>query len=166
MESVINGINDFVPYILMGMTIIIVLLFIVVVVLFKSIGKLEDRYRRLMRGANGKNIENLLNSKLDQIQDAKQNCEDAIEDIKKLENEIKGCVQKVSIMRYKAFEDVGSDLSFSIALLDGNNDGVVLTGIYARQDSTTYAKPIDKGISRYDLSEEEIQVLNDAMNEK
>lgn len=166
MESVINGINDFAPYILMGMTIIIVLLFIVVVVLFKSIGKLEDRYRRLMRGANGKNIENLLNSKLDQIQDAKQNCEDAIEDIKKLENEIKGCVQKVSIMRYKAFEDVGSDLSFSIALLDGNNDGVVLTGIYARQDSTTYAKPIDKGISRYDLSEEEIQVLNDAMNEK
>lgn len=166
MESVINGINDFAPYILMGMTIIIVLLFIVVVVLFKSIGKLEDRYRRLMRGANGKNIESLLNSKLDQIQDAKQNCEDAIEDIKKLENEIKGCVQKVSIMRYKAFEDVGSDLSFSIALLDGNNDGVVLTGIYARQDSTTYAKPIDKGISRYDLSEEEIQVLNDAMNEK
>ena len=166
MESVINGINDFAPYILMGMTIIIVLLFIVVVVLFKSIGKLEDRYRRLMRGANGKNIENLLNSKLDQIQDAKQNCEDAIEEIKKLENEIKGCVQKVSIMRYKAFEDVGSDLSFSIALLDGNNDGVVLTGIYARQDSTTYAKPIDKGISRYDLSEEEIQVLNDAMNEK
>ena len=142
MESVINGINDFVPYILMGMTIIIVLLFIIVVVLFKSIGKLEDRYRRLMRGANGKNIENLLNSKLDQIQDAKQNCEDAIEEIKKLENEIKGCVQKVSIMRYKAFEDVGSDLSFSIALLDGNNDGVVLTGIYARQDSTTYAKPI------------------------
>ena len=166
MESVINGINDFAPYILMGMTIIIVLLFIIVVVLFKSIGKLEDRYRRLMRGANGKNIENLLNSKLDQIQDAKQNCEDAIEEIKKLENEIKGCVQKVSIMRYKAFEDVGSDLSFSIALLDGNNDGVVLTGIYARQDSTIYAKPIDKGISRYDLSEEEIQVLNDAMNEK
>ena len=70
---------------------------------------------------------------------------------------MKKCVQKVSIIRYKAFEDVGSDLSFSIALLDENNDGIILTGIYGRNESTTYAKPIDKGISRYDLSEEEKQ---------
>ena len=73
-----------------------------------------------------------------------------------------GCVQKVAIMRYKAFENVGSDLSFSIAILDGNNDGVLLTGIYGREESVTYAKPVDKGISRYDLSEEEKQVLNEA----
>ena len=66
-------------------------------------------------------------------------------------------------MRYQAFEDVGSDLSFSIAILDGNNDGIMLTGIYGRQESTTYAKPIDKGISRYDLSEEEIAVINEAL---
>ena len=68
------------------------------------------------------------------------------------------------VIRYKAFEDVGSDLSFSVALLDGENNGVILTGIYGRDYSTTYAKPIDKGISRYDLSEEELHVLNAAMN--
>ena len=77
---------------------------------------------------------------------------------------MKDCVQKVAIMRYKAFEDVGSDLSFSVAILDDNNDGIILTGIYGRNESTTYAKPIDKGISRYDLSEEEICVLNEAIN--
>ena len=48
--------------------------------------------------------------------------------------------------------------------LDGNNDGVILTGIYGRNESTTYAKPIDKGISRYDLSEEENTVLKEAIN--
>ncbi|MEF2834449.1 MAG: DUF4446 family protein, partial [Clostridia bacterium] len=39
-------------------------------------------------------------------------------------------------------------------------------GIYSRQDSTTYAKPIDKGISRYELSEEELHVLNEAMSKE
>ena len=47
---------------------------------------------------------------------------------------------------------------------EANNDGIILTGIYGRNESTAYAKPIDKGISRYDLSEEEICVLNEAIN--
>jgi hypothetical protein len=59
---------------------------------------------------------------------------------------------------------VGSDLSFSIALLDGNQNGVIITSIYGRNESTTYAKPIDKGISRYDLSEEEKKVLGQVIN--
>jgi hypothetical protein len=67
-------------------------------------------------------------------------------------------------LRYRAFENVGSDLSFSISLLDNNNDGFIITGIYGRNDSTTYAKPIDKGLSRYDLSEEEKEVLEKAIN--
>ena len=69
----------------------------------------------------------------------------------------------MNIGRNRLFE-AASLLMHSIALLDDNNDGVVLTGIYARYESTTYAKPIDKGISRYDLSEEEKYVLKDAMN--
>lgn len=164
MGNVTNGLNDFLPYILIGMGVIILLLFVVVIVLFRAIGKVENRYRRLMRGANGKNIEELIKSQLDNIEDANFNSEKALKEIEKLSDKMKTCVQKVSIVRYKAFEDVGSDLSFSLAILDDNNDGVLLTGIYARQESTTYAKPIDKGISRYDLSEEEIAVLNEASN--
>ena len=57
-------------------------------------------------------------------------------------------------------------MSFSIAILDSYNDGVLITGIYSRHDSTTYAKPVDKGISRYELSEEEAYVLNEAINKK
>lgn len=159
-----NMINEFSPYILCGFTVIILLLFIVVIILFKSIGKLENKYRRLMRGASGKNIEELLKSKLNEIEEISENSKKVEDHIRKVEERMKGCIQKVAIVRYKAFEDVGSDLSFSVALLDDNNDGVVITGIYSRQDSTTYAKPIDKGISRYDLSEEEIQVLNEAIN--
>lgn len=166
MEGFINEINNYVPYIVIAMTIIIVLLFTIVIILFKSVGNLENRYRRLMRGTNGKNIEAILNTKLDEIEESNKNCKSTVNEVNRIKEEMKNCTQKVSMIRYKAFEDVGSDLSFSIALLDGNNDGIMITGIYSRQESTTYAKPIDKGISRYDLSQEEVHVLNEAMNKK
>lgn len=165
-ENIINNISSYTPYIIIGMSIIILLLFVLVIILFKTIGNVDKRYRRLMRGLNGKNLEELINKKLDDVDEAKAICSEALKKSEVLESRLKDCIQKVAIMRYKAFEDVGSDLSFSIAILDENNDGVLLTGIYARQDSTTYAKPIDKGISRYDLSEEEIIVLNEAINKR
>lgn len=164
MESIINSLNQYTPYILGVMSIILLLLFILVIILWKSVSKLENRYRKLMRGTSGKNLEELIISHLDEIQKSNEKSDEALERCKEIRNNMKECVQKVAIMRYKAFEDVGSDLSFSIAILDENNNGILLTGIYGRQESTTYAKPIDNGISRYDLSEEETCVLNEAIN--
>ena len=137
-----------------------------VLVLFKAVGKVESRYRKLMKGTTNANLEEMLLERLKNIEEAKEASENALQECKRIEIKMKDCIQKVAIMRYKAFENVGSDLSFSIAMLDDNNDGVILTGIYGRQESTTYAKPIDKGISRYDLSEEELYVLNEASNKE
>ena len=162
MEDFLNSFNEFVPYIIGILGIIVILLLILVIVLFKSLSNLERKYRKFMRGTNGKNIESLIVKEIENIEQANENSKKAIEACEKLNTKMQGCVQKVAIMRYKAFENVGSDLSFSIAILDGNNDGVLLTGIYGREESVTYAKPVDKGISRYDLSEEEKQVLNEA----
>lgn len=164
MEKILGIINQITPYLLIGMLVIVILLFILVFVLINSINKLENKYRRLMRGVNGKNLEEMLIEKLESIDDIRETAENTLNECTKLETKIKDCVQKVAIMRYKAFENVGSDLSFSIAMLDDHNDGIILTGIYGREESTTYAKPIDKGISRYDLSEEELCVLNEAAN--
>ncbi|MBQ5696473.1 MAG: DUF4446 family protein [Clostridium sp.] len=166
MDSIINIINEYSVFIIMGLSVITLLLFIISIILFSSVKKLEKKYRKMMRGVNNKNLEKALNDNLDNIEKALSRSEKAINECKSISNELKGCVNKVAIMRYKAFEDVGSDLSFSIAILDSYNDGVIITGIYSRHDSTTYAKPIDKGISRYDLSEEELHVLNEAINSK
>lgn len=166
MENLISIINQNISFIVMGLLAIILLLFIIVISLISTTNKLEKKYRRLMRGVNSKNLEDLINSKLEEIDKAMEKSEEAINECKVIREEIKGCVNKVAIMRYKAFPDVGSDLSFSIAILDAYNDGVLITGIYSRHDSTTYAKPVDKGISRYELSEEETYVLNEAINKK
>lgn len=164
MESLLNLLKDYELYIILGLSLAVIILLIIMLVLLKSINSLEKRYRKFMRGVNNKNLEELVTGYLDKIDEVKQDSDKLKEFYSQLNKKVKGCVQKTSIVRYRAFEDVGSDLSFSIALLDEDNNGIILTGIYGRQQSNTYAKPIDKGISRYDLSEEEQQVLEEAMN--
>ena len=81
-----------------------------------------------------------------------------------LDESLSRCVQKIGIVRYSAFKDTGSDLSFAVALLDEENSGVVFNGIYSREMSNIYAKPVEKGNSSYTLSDEEAEAINKAIN--
>lgn len=150
---------------------LVVLAFIVILLIIEifnriELNRIEKRYKKLMKGSSGKNIEEML-------YEYKKNVENAIDIVNDIKNDynninlrLNNCVQKVSVIRFRAFDDVGSDLSFSIALLNEKNDGVVLTGIYGRNECTTFAKPIENGISKYDLSDEEKTALKDAMIKK
>lgn len=164
MENVLELLGQYSTYITIGLIVLVIIQFIMLIFAFRSLSKVENKFRKIMRGVNNKNLEELINSRLDKIDEIKESSEEVLNANEALKTQLEKCTQKVSVIRYKAFEDVGSDLSFSVALLDGENNGVILTGIYGRDYSTTYAKPIDKGISRYDLSEEELHVLNAAMN--
>ncbi|MFL0270248.1 DUF4446 family protein [Candidatus Clostridium radicumherbarum] len=163
MDTINSILKDFQPYIILGLTALAIILLISVIVLFKSLNNIEKKYRKFMRGVNNKNLEELIIDYLDKIDEVKGDSLKLAQSYKELDDRIKGCVQKSAIIRYRAFEDVGSDLSFSIALLNDYDDGIIISGLYGRHESTTYAKPIDKGISRYDLSEEEQHVLKEAM---
>ena len=68
------------------------------------------------------------------------------------------------MVRYNAFQDTGSNLSFAVALLDSNNTGIVLNGIYSRDGSNIYSKPIQEGKSNFVLSDEEKEAINQAIN--
>ncbi len=72
------------------------------------------------------------------------------------------CVQKVGVVRFRAFEDTGSDLSFAVALLDSDDNGVVLSSLFGRTESRVYAKPVEHGASSYLLSTEENEALSKA----
>ena len=93
----------------------------------------------------------------------KQNAE-ILTGMKTLEEDLTKCIQKVGMVRYNAFKDTGSDLSFALALLDDKNNGVVLNGIYSREMSNIYAKPVQNGVSSYTVSEEEKQAIEKAVN--
>lgn len=131
-----------------------------------EINRIEKRYKKLMKGSAGKNLEEMImeyNNKVDKSLDAAKHIEAMYVDI---DNRLRKCVQKISVIRYRAFDDVGSDLSYSIAILDDYNNGLVITGIYGRSESTSFTKPIENGISKYDLSEEEKLAIRNAINNK
>lgn len=148
------------------MLVIIVMLIIYTIILITVLVKnrrLKKRYERLMKNADKGSLEEMMISYQKKIEDASKDSILALDQIRLLNNQITHCVQKVGVVRFKAFEDVGSDLSYSIAMLDDKNDGVIITSIFGRNMSTSYAKPVQKGTSKYALSEEEIYAMNKAL---
>jgi len=123
---------------------------------------LKEKYRKLVRGTDGKQIESILFEHLDKIEDVHQRLNQFEGKLEIFNNRLSFCVQRVGIIRYNAFDDTGSDLSYSIALLDENNDGIIITGIYGRIETVSYAKPVKNGVSNYSLSVEELQALERA----
>ena len=134
--------------------------------LIKYVG-LNKRYKNFMRKlGKSENIEEDLSNfmyKVDRVE--KQNAE-IMNFCKNLDEDMSKCIQKIGIVRYSAFKDTGSDLSFAVALLDENNDGVVFNGIYSREISNIYAKPVENGKSTYTISKEEEEAIKKAMEKE
>lgn len=132
-------------------------------ILYSNI-KLKNKYNKFMKKiGNGKNIEEDLENYMYRVERVERQNAEIISYCKNLDDEVAKCIQKVGIVRYSAFKDTGSDLSFAVAMLDENNDGVVLNGIYSREMSNIYAKPVKNGVSEYTLSEEEKEAIRRAI---
>lgn len=149
--------------IMISASVVIIISLLMNIIALSSISKLKKKYKKMMRGKDNVNIEALINKYLDDVEKVKENNDSLMNQYDTIMSKVDKSIQKTAIIRYKAFDDVGSDLSFSLALLDSENNGVVVTSIYGRSESVVYAKPIDNGISRYDISEEEKEVLESAM---
>ena len=154
--------------------IFMLVLFIIVIVLAVlyitsviNLKKLRTSYSKFMNKlGNGNNLEEMLQNYIKKVETVEARNEEIISYCKIIDDNIKRCSQKIGIVRYNAFKDVGSYLSFALAILDDYNNGVVLNGIYARDSSNIYAKPIENGTSKYILSEEEKEAVNRAINNK
>ena len=144
--------------------VIIIILLIGFITVIISLNKLNKKYKKFLEKlGNGKNLEEDLENfmyKTSRVE--KQNIE-IIENIKNLSSDMTKCIQKIGIVRYSAFKDTGSDLSFALALLDENNNGVVLNRIYSREMSNIYEKPVKNGKSTYTTSEEENKAIQKAI---
>lgn len=142
-------------------TLILLVGFIIMIAKLSSINK---KYRTfLQKLGNGKDITEDLENYMYRVERVEKQNAEISQYIKNLDEDLTKCIQKVGIIRYNAFKDTGSDLSFTLALLDENNNGVVLNGIYSREMSNIYAKPVQNGQSSYTLSAEEKQAINKAI---
>lgn len=152
----------FSPLILIVNTAMILILLIVLVITNSKLKKLSKKYKKFMNGSNNKDIEQLLLENIRLSNDTTLKNKEIENRVSSLERNLQRCVQKVGVVRYNAFEGVGSDQSFSIALLDDNDNGVILSGIYSRESSTTYAKKLVNGNSKHILSAEELQAISES----
>lgn len=150
---------------LLGWVIITIILVLLVIIMMVRLSSLNKKYKKFLNKlGNGKNIEEDLETYMYRVEKVEKQSVEISNYVKTLDEDLTRCIQKVGIVRYNAFKDTGSDLSFTLALLDEHNDGVVLNGIYSREMSNIYAKPVKNGESSYTMSEEEKLAVQKAMN--
>jgi len=106
---------------------------------------------------------------LAQFKEVKKQCAAMAEELKKLREENLHNVNKVNMVRFNPFEGLGGNQSFSVAILDGNNCGAVITSLFSRDGNRVYGKPVENGTSPHILSEEEkraIEITKTKINPK
>jgi len=101
---------------------------------------------------------------LDFIKKLEKDFHNLSRELESLKKESKFSIQKIGIVRFNPFSEIGGAQSFSIAFLDGKNNGVVITSLYTREGNRVYGKPIKNGKSEYLLSEEEKEALKKAIS--
>ena len=144
-----------------------VLSIILLIINYLKLNKINHNYSEFMKKVgNGKDIDEILNKYMERVQKVEDLNKEIIEYCERLDKTVDTCIQKVGLVRYNAFKDVGSNLSFTLALLDNNNNGIVLNGIYSRDNSNIYSKPVKDGKSEYVLSEEEKEAIEKAIKSK
>lgn len=147
--------------------VLLIVLLLVVIIETVFIAIIHRKYISFMkRLGNGKNLDEMLKIYISDVDAVKKDNKEIKNYYTKLDSDIASCVQKVGLVRYNAFKDVGSDLSFAIALLDANDNGVVLNGLYGSESSNIYAKPIKNKKSTYQLSDEEEYAIEIAEQNK
>ena len=144
-----------------------IFLILLILLCIYKIYKMNKVYISFMKKlGNGKNLDEMMKVYLKDVNEIKQDNAEIKAYYTKLDNDISSCIQKVGLVRYNAFKNVGSDLSFAIALLDRNDNGVVFNGLYGSDSSNIYAKPIKNGESSYQLSPEEKYAIEIAEQNK
>jgi tetrahydromethanopterin S-methyltransferase subunit G len=108
---------------------------------------------------SGKSLDVLLEEYLRKVEKQKDQLSASHQRLDKIEKKLRLANDRVELVRFSAFEDVGSELSFALAILNQEGNGVVLSSINNREETRMYAKPVAGGISNHNLSREEIEVI-------
>lgn len=158
-------INSYSNYIMLGLAAFSVVLFIILIVILVRQSKLNKKYKKFMSGASGENLESQILARFTDIDSIKKDTKQIHSEISKINENLIITYQKVGVVKYDAFHEMGGKLSFVLALLNKNNSGVLINSVHSsREGCYTYLKEIINGESFLELSEDERKALNQAIN--
>lgn len=164
MREVLSFIEVYDGFILLGLAFLVLVLLVYSGILSRRLARINSR--REIKIEEGR-LEDILDHLSEQakVVAAMQARVDEL-NIKHREqsSNLSSCIQRIGIVRFNAFEDVGGEQSFAMALLDADNNGVVISSLYGRHDSRLYAKSVTGGRGERALSEEEQSAINKALS--
>ena len=144
-------------YITAGLGVLVIIMYGIIINLWMN--------RKRMTGVDGANLERMLIGHIDEVKQVVEENRRIDAENQRISALLQRAITRVGVVRFRAFDDMGSDLSYAVALLDAENNGVILSSIFGREDSRSYVKPIQAGQSSYTLTEEEQQALHQAMGQ-
>lgn len=155
------GIDPAIIFIIMF--ILIVILFFMVINVNMKYSRLKSSYSSFMKGKDGRTLEDSILDRFEELDEVAQLSLKNRQELKKIKEDMLDNLQKVGILRYDAFNEMGGNLSFALTLLDGNNSGYIINSMHSREGCYNYIKEIIKGESYIELSEEEAESLERAI---
>ena len=157
------GISDpGVPIIVMF--ILIVILLVLLIFLLVRYNQLNVSYQMFMKGRKAESLEEEIGALFDDIRNLKATTEKSKKDIKKIVENLRETYQRVGIVKYDAFKEMGGKLSFSIALLNDNETGFIINSIHSSEGCYVYTKEIVNGECAISLGDEEKKALTLALS--
>lgn len=150
-------------YMIIGLAGVVIILLIMIIINMVQTSKLKKKYKKFMSGKNAKSLEDTLIKRLDQVDRLMEANSANEKSINQIFKDMKFTFQKIGLVKYDAFNEMGGKLSFSLALLNQTNDGFVLNAVHSREGCYTYIKEIVDGNSIIVLAEEEQEALKMAM---
>ena len=149
--------------VLLIMIVIILGLIVALVLVIRRLEFVNRKYYVIMSGKKGKDLEKVILTRFKEMDKVKANARRVTSEHKKFKGQLDSCIDKIGLVKYDAFDNLAGKLSFSLALLNQDNSGVVLNTMHSRDGCYTYAKEIIKGESYISLSEEEKEAIKKAM---
>lgn len=153
-------------YIVFGIAGINIILFFLIIINMVKTSKLKKKYKKFMADTDAQSLEDKILERLEQIDGLIESNSDNKEKINKIEGMMGVTFQKIGLIKYDAFDEMGGKLSFSLALLNQKNDGFIINAMHSREGCYTYIKEIIAGKSIIVLGTEEKEALEMALKYK
>lgn len=164
MESkILKSIGIDPAYIFLFLIMLIILMFLLYINVNMKYNRLKSSYNVFMRGQDGKTLEESFSARFDELDELSNIAHENKADIRILYRALRSSYQKVGIVKYDAFDEMGGKLSFALTMLDNDNNGWILNSMHSRDGCYTYIKEIVRGESYIELSEEEAESLDQAV---
>lgn len=154
-----------IAYLFLILLVFIVVLFVIIILQMKKLNRLQKRLSKFMTGKDAKSLEKDIVGLYEDNKFLKINVDKNKKDIRTLYKNMEHAFQKIGVIKYDAFQQMGGKLSFSLALLDENNNGFILNSVHSTEGCYTYTKEIKNGECAISLGEEEQQALDMAIGE-